>query len=59
MAVKFRRQPLLISYRNDMTPTPIQTGMVNNCDSFHLIVSGDDCFDIANAADVTLTNFKI
>jgi hypothetical protein len=46
-----------MSYRNDRTPTPIQTGMVNKCDSFHLVDGGEDYLDIANAADVTLANF--
>ncbi|KAI3329474.1 LysM domain protein [Ustulina deusta] len=39
------------------TPTPIQTGMVTNCDTFHLVVSGDSCYDIAAAAGITLTQF--
>ncbi|KAI9368195.1 hypothetical protein BJX61DRAFT_537453 [Aspergillus egyptiacus] len=29
------------------TPTPIQPGMVENCDKFHLVESGDDCASIA------------
>ena len=39
------------------TPTPYQTGMVSSCDSFHLVVSGDTCYDIVTAADITLANF--
>ncbi|KAH8799634.1 hypothetical protein F5884DRAFT_111945 [Xylogone sp. PMI_703] len=39
------------------TPTPIQTGMVKNCDKFHLVVSGDQCGAIASNAGITLTQF--
>lgn len=39
------------------TPTPIQGGMVGNCRSFHLVVAGDTCYDIAAAAGVSLGNF--
>jgi chitinase len=40
-----------------VTPTPIQPGITTNCDSFHLVVSGDLCGAIAAAADVALTDF--
>ncbi|KAK0385665.1 hypothetical protein NLU13_6842 [Sarocladium strictum] len=39
------------------TPTPIQTGMVTNCDKFHLVVSGDGCSAIATAAGISLSSF--
>ncbi|KAI1131229.1 LysM domain protein [Nemania abortiva] len=39
------------------TPTPIQTGMVTNCDTFHKVVSGDSCYDIAAAAGIALASF--
>ncbi|KAM0458624.1 hypothetical protein ACHAPV_006016 [Trichoderma viride] len=39
------------------TPTPIQSGMVTNCDKFHDVVSGDGCAAIASAAGITLANF--
>ncbi|OQD78885.1 hypothetical protein PENANT_c074G05123 [Penicillium antarcticum] len=39
------------------TPTPYQTGMVSDCDLFHLVVSGDGCYDIAAAADIALDDF--
>ncbi|KAJ5219440.1 uncharacterized protein N7498_001539 [Penicillium cinerascens] len=39
------------------TPTPIESGMVNNCDVFHQVVSGDSCQGIAAAAGITLTDF--
>ncbi|KAL3713136.1 hypothetical protein TMatcc_001839 [Talaromyces marneffei ATCC 18224] len=35
------------------TPLPIQTGMVSTCDKFYLVVSGDTCQAIANAAPAT------
>ncbi|OOQ86417.1 hypothetical protein PEBR_21486 [Penicillium brasilianum] len=39
------------------TPTPYETGMVDDCDAFHLVVSGDDCADIASDADITVDEF--
>ncbi|KAJ5658523.1 uncharacterized protein N7484_002172 [Penicillium longicatenatum] len=39
------------------TPTPYQTGMVSDCDLFHLVVSGDGCYDIAAAAGIALNDF--
>ncbi|KAI1464713.1 LysM domain-containing protein [Daldinia caldariorum] len=39
------------------TPTPTQTGMVNSCNSFHKVVSGDGCYDIAAAAGIALNDF--
>ncbi|KAH0525992.1 hypothetical protein TsFJ059_009377 [Trichoderma semiorbis] len=39
------------------TPTPTQANMTTNCKTFYLVKSGDDCFDIAAAANVTLANF--
>ncbi|EEQ32195.1 LysM domain-containing protein [Microsporum canis CBS 113480] len=39
------------------TPTPTQPGMVANCNKFHQVVSGDSCFDISNAAGISLDNF--
>jgi LysM repeat protein len=39
------------------TPTPIQTGMVTNCDSFYLVVSGDECGTIATEYGISLTDF--
>lgn len=35
-------------------PTPYETGMVDDCDAFHLVVSGDDCANIASDADITV-----
>ncbi|KAK7961078.1 hypothetical protein PG988_012292 [Apiospora saccharicola] len=39
------------------TPTPIRAGMVGTCNAFHLVVSGDGCYDIAAAAGVSLSDF--
>ncbi|KAJ4856958.1 hypothetical protein T069G_07855 [Trichoderma breve] len=39
------------------TPGPVQTGIVSNCNSFHLVVSGDTCPDIASKAGISLDNF--
>lgn len=39
------------------TPTPYQPDMVDDCDLFHLVVSGDGCYDIAAAANITLDEF--
>lgn len=39
------------------TPTPIQTGMVTNCNKFYQVVSGDGCYDIAAAAGIALNDF--
>ncbi|KAI9643282.1 hypothetical protein NHQ30_007899 [Ciborinia camelliae] len=41
------------------TPAPIQTGMTSTCDSFHLVVSGDSCYDIATDAGITLDDFYL
>ncbi|KAK7918376.1 hypothetical protein PG985_010250 [Apiospora marii] len=39
------------------TPTPVRAGMADNCNAFHLVVSGDGCYDIAAAAGVSLDDF--
>ncbi|TQN66015.1 putative peptidoglycan-N-acetylglucosamine deacetylase, partial [Colletotrichum shisoi] len=31
--------------------------MTKNCKTFHLVVGGDTCYDIAAKAGITLTNF--
>ena len=41
------------------TPTPIQTGMVTDCDAFHLVVSGDECSTIASTYGITLANLYL
>lgn len=40
-----------------VTPSPVQTGMVSNCDDFYLVQSGDSCSAIATAFDISLDNF--
>jgi LysM repeat protein len=39
------------------TPTPTQAGMVDNCNSFHMVDSGDSCQTIATAAGIALADF--
>jgi LysM repeat protein len=39
------------------TPTPIQTGMVGNCDAFHKVASGDQCAAIATKYGISLSQF--
>jgi hypothetical protein len=41
------------------TPTPIQPGMVNNCDAFYLVRSGNDCTSIAASHGISLANFYL
>ncbi|GIJ99590.1 hypothetical protein Aspvir_001724 [Aspergillus viridinutans] len=40
------------------TPTPYETGMVSDCDAFHLVVSGDTCATIASSAGISVSNFE-
>ncbi|KAJ4424542.1 hypothetical protein N0V82_000866 [Gnomoniopsis sp. IMI 355080] len=40
-----------------VTPTPVQTGMVSNCDDFYLVQGGDSCSAIAIAFDISLDTF--
>lgn len=40
-----------------VTPTPTQSGMTKSCKTFHKVVSGDTCYDIAVAASITLDDF--
>ena len=39
------------------TPTPIQPGMVNNCDAFHFVVQGDGCAAITSKYGISLSQF--
>jgi len=39
------------------TPTPIQTGMVNNCDAFHFVKDGDQCAIIVQRYGISLSQF--
>ncbi|KAL4864654.1 hypothetical protein BDV12DRAFT_8975 [Aspergillus spectabilis] len=39
------------------TPLPIQPGMVDNCDAFHLVKQGDTCATISATYRISLTQF--
>lgn len=39
------------------TPTPIQTGMVSDCDQFYLVQAGDGCQTIATSYGISLATF--
>ncbi|KAF9894401.1 hypothetical protein FE257_007904 [Aspergillus nanangensis] len=39
------------------TPLPIQPGMVDNCNAFHLVTSGDTCDTIAAKYKISTTQF--
>lgn len=39
------------------TPTPVQDGMVGNCDAFHKVVDGDGCTDIASKYGISRSQF--
>jgi len=40
------------------TPSPVQTGLVSNCNNFYLVVSGDYCAAIAANYDITVAEFE-
>ncbi|OOQ86161.1 hypothetical protein PEBR_22597 [Penicillium brasilianum] len=39
------------------TPTPYESDITDDCDEFHLVVSGDTCADIVSDAGITLDDF--
>ncbi|KAL6230022.1 hypothetical protein BDW75DRAFT_234733 [Aspergillus navahoensis] len=39
------------------TPTPYEPGITDDCDEFHLVVSGDTCAAIVSDAGITLDDF--
>jgi LysM repeat protein len=39
------------------TPSPVQTGMVSDCDLFHEVISNDTCYDLAQTNSITLDEF--
>ncbi|KAH7075512.1 hypothetical protein BKA63DRAFT_602897 [Paraphoma chrysanthemicola] len=39
------------------TPTPVQSGMVNNCDDFYLVKDNEICADIVKAYGISLEQF--
>ena len=40
-----------------VTPAPIQSGMVSDCDKFYDVESGDGCYNIAASYGIALTDF--
>jgi LysM repeat protein len=40
------------------TPTPYETGMVSDCDSFYLVSSGDTCTSIADSYGITVADIE-
>ncbi|KAJ8127373.1 hypothetical protein O1611_g6263 [Lasiodiplodia mahajangana] len=39
------------------TPTPTQPGMVDNCNKFYFVVSGDNCASISSKSGISLAQF--
>lgn len=39
------------------TPSPVQSGMSQDCNSFYKVKSGDGCYDIANDHGISLDDF--
>jgi LysM repeat protein len=39
------------------TPTPVQDGMVGNCDKFHMVGDNDQCNTIARNSGISLSQF--
>ncbi|KAL6229363.1 hypothetical protein BDW75DRAFT_249828 [Aspergillus navahoensis] len=39
------------------TPSPVQTGIIETCNEFYKVVTGDTCYDIAVENDVALSDF--
>ena len=39
------------------TPSPVQSGLVSNCDAFHLVTDNDSCWDISQKYAITLDQF--
>ncbi|CAN9286220.1 unnamed protein product [Alternaria alternata] len=42
---------------NSTTPSPLQPGIVSNCDEYYFVKPGDICIDIASAKGITLDDF--
>jgi hypothetical protein len=40
-----------------VTPSPIQSGMVTDCDKFYDVAGGDGCYAIAQSYSIALTDF--
>ncbi|KAJ5809559.1 uncharacterized protein N7503_001777 [Penicillium pulvis] len=41
------------------TPSPVQTGMVSDCDAFYYVVDGDGCSGIATAEGVSVADLEL
>jgi hypothetical protein len=41
------------------TPTPTQTGMVENCDTFHLVQPGQNCAAISSMYSIRIADFVL
>lgn len=42
---------------NEVTPYPVQPGMVQGCNRFYLVQAGDDCNGVVAGADISLSDF--
>lgn len=40
-----------------VTPSPVQSGITDRCNTFHKVKSGDGCYDIANDHGISLDDF--
>ena len=49
--------PILTYHSPGTIPSPLQPGIVSNCDEFYLVKPGDICVDIASAKDIPLEDF--
>ncbi|KAM0469620.1 hypothetical protein ACHAPX_010399 [Trichoderma viride] len=47
----------MLSHSGITTPTPIQTGMADNCNAFYFVQSGDSCQGIADKNGITIDEF--
>lgn len=41
------------------TPAAVQSGITSDCTEFYFAISGDGCYDIAQAHDITLDQFYV
>ncbi|KAL4862529.1 hypothetical protein BDV12DRAFT_190368 [Aspergillus spectabilis] len=41
------------------TPSPVQTGIIETCDEFYRVSTGDTCYDIIQEHDVALSDFYV
>jgi hypothetical protein len=60
VCVRFPAQPLLLFQQEEEVHDwsyPQQTGIISNCNKYHLVESGDGCASIASAYGISLSNF--